>query len=233
MVPCSCSARPPTPSPHAAPPHPGYPVAHTSAAAARRPVTVMLPCSCTARLPAPSPHAALPHPGYPVAQLGAPPQLVALPHPGYPQAAHPPTLLRVAVAGNRLVTATGRLPWRARQPRAAPIGPGTGQPAPACDTEARAAQTTTRLPCSTCGSKRREIPWGPPLFSTVGRPGRPTAATLLLHPIARAVRWRVFIKQIESMAAYPQQIVTTRLLYCLQDRIEQLSRMQRIYPHAW
>jgi hypothetical protein len=39
--------------------------------------------------------------------------------------------------------------------------------------------------------------------------------------------------QIESMAAYPQQIVTTRLLYCLQDRIEQLSRMQRIYPHAW
>jgi hypothetical protein len=41
-----------------------------------------------------------------------------------------------------------------------------------------------------------------------------------------------FCKQIESMAAYPQQIVTTRLLYCLQDRIEQLSRMQRIYPHA-
>ena len=28
-------------------------------------------------------------------------------------------------------------------------------------------------------------------------------------------------------------IVTTRLLYCLQDRLEQLSRMQRIYPHAW
>jgi|HubBroStandDraft_1064217.scaffolds.fasta_scaffold473145_1 hypothetical protein len=46
-------------------------------------------------------------------------------------------------------------------------------------------------------------------------------------------KWRVYKKQIESMAAYPQQIVTTRLLYCLQDRIEQLSRMQRIYPHAW
>ena len=30
------------------------------------------------------------------------------------------------------------------------------------------------------------------------------------------------------MAAYPQLIVTTRLLYSLQDRIEQLSRMQRI-----
>jgi hypothetical protein len=28
--------------------------------------------------------------------------------------------------------------------------------------------------------------------------------------------------------AYPQQIVTTRLLYCLQDRFAQLSRMQRI-----
>jgi hypothetical protein len=37
----------------------------------------------------------------------------------------------------------------------------------------------------------------------------------------------------ESMAAYPQLIVTTRLLYSLQDRIEQLSRMQRFYPHAW
>ena len=28
--------------------------------------------------------------------------------------------------------------------------------------------------------------------------------------------------------AYPQQIVTTRLLYCLQDRFAQLSRLQRI-----
>lgn len=29
-------------------------------------------------------------------------------------------------------------------------------------------------------------------------------------------------------SAYPQQIVTTRLLYCLQDRFAQLSRLQRI-----
>ena len=28
--------------------------------------------------------------------------------------------------------------------------------------------------------------------------------------------------------AYPQQIVTTRLLYCLQDPFAQLSRLQRI-----
>ncbi len=33
--------------------------------------------------------------------------------------------------------------------------------------------------------------------------------------------------------AYAQLIVTTRLLYNLHDRVEQLSRMQRIYPHAW
>lgn len=75
---------------------------------------------------------------------------------------------------------------------------------------------------------RRGGPRGPPSLR-----GRPAAVLLLLRPARRGGRWRVFIKQIESMAAYPQQIVTTRLLYCLQDRIEQLSRMQRIYPHAW
>jgi hypothetical protein len=32
--------------------------------------------------------------------------------------------------------------------------------------------------------------------------------------------------------AYPQQIVTTRLLYCLQDRFAQLSRLQRIWPRS-
>ena len=32
--------------------------------------------------------------------------------------------------------------------------------------------------------------------------------------------------------AYPQQIVTTRLLYCLQDPFAQLSRLQRIRSHA-
>ena len=36
-----------------------------------------------------------------------------------------------------------------------------------------------------------------------------------------------------AVAAYAQQIVTTRLLYYLHDRTAQLSRMQRIYPHAW
>jgi hypothetical protein len=33
--------------------------------------------------------------------------------------------------------------------------------------------------------------------------------------------------------AYPQLIQTTRLVYSLQDRGSQLSRMQRIYPNAW
>ena len=51
--------------------------------------------------------------------------------------------------------------------------------------------------------------------------------TLLLNPGSRTLNGECYT-QIESMAAYPQQIVTTRLLYCLQDRIEQLSRMQRI-----
>src|SRR6201996_6896450 len=32
--------------------------------------------------------------------------------------------------------------------------------------------------------------------------------------------------------AYPQQIVTTRLLYCLQDPFAQLSRLQRIRSRA-
>ena len=32
--------------------------------------------------------------------------------------------------------------------------------------------------------------------------------------------------------AYPQGIVTTRLLYPLQDPVRRLSRLQRNYPHA-
>ena len=102
----------------------------------------------------------VPHPGYPVAP-SAPPRHIQVTHPpaltrpchiqvtlqptraarGSSSPRHfrlpcsctgrPHAPLRVAVTGNRLATTTGRLPWRARQPRATPIGPGTGQPA--CD----------------------------------------------------------------------------------------------------
>jgi hypothetical protein len=38
----------------------------------------------------------------------------------------------------------------------------------------------------------------------------------------------VKIEKSRRRRAYPQQIVTTRLLYCLQDPFAQLSRLQRI-----
>jgi hypothetical protein len=63
-LPCSCRARLPTPSPHAALPHPGYPGAHTWSAAAIAPSHSRYPAAARPGYP-PSPHAALPHPGYP------------------------------------------------------------------------------------------------------------------------------------------------------------------------
>jgi hypothetical protein len=44
----------------------------------------------------------------------------------------------------------------------------------------------------------------------------------------RALPWEDVLGKSRRSTAYPQQIVTTRLLYCLQDRFAQLSRLQRI-----
>jgi hypothetical protein len=46
--------------------------------------------------------------------------------------------------------------------------------------------------------------------------------------LAERSRWRALAGKSRRRRAYPQQIVTTRLLYCLQDPFAQLSRLQRI-----
>ena len=46
--------------------------------------------------------------------------------------------------------------------------------------------------------------------------------------LAERNRWRALAGKSRRRRAYPQQIVTTRLLYCLQDPFAQLSRLQRI-----
>lgn len=63
-----------------------------------------------------------------------------------------------------------------------------------------------------------------------------SAGRSLLNPSFQKVRTPTTPSHCESLSlgksrrrtAYPQQIVTTRLLYCLQDRFAQLSRLQRI-----
>ena len=65
---------------------------------------------------------------------------------------------------------------------------------------------------------------------------RPSPSSLLQksedhtkHPYAAPRRrGRPKLGKSRRRTAYPQQIVTTRLLYCLQDRFAQLSRLQRI-----
>jgi hypothetical protein len=47
-------------------------------------------------------------------------------------------------------------------------------------------------------------------------------------PACVAAGWRAPAGKSRRRRAYPQQIVTTRLLYCLQDPFAQLSRLQRI-----
>lgn len=39
--------------------------------------------------------------------------------------------------------------------------------------------------------------------------------------------------QILRTTAKPQQVVTTRLLHCLQYQVPHLSRLQRIHPRAY
>jgi hypothetical protein len=65
---------------------------------------------------------------------------------------------------------------------------------------------------------RQTIPRDPSL-SQIHSPTPPTRPRQTQGPASGKSRRRT---------AYPQQIVTTRLLYCLQDRFAQLSRLQRI-----
>ena len=79
----------------------------------------------------------------------------------------------------------------------------------------------------------RRLPWSrSPAYPTPPRRGKversqPTKPNAPENPYAPPPREDVLGKSRRS-TAYPQQIVTTRLLYCLQDRFAQLSRLQRI-----
>jgi hypothetical protein len=57
---------------------------------------------------------------------------------------------------------------------------------------------------------------------------RPTLHPRSLPLRGHRLRRRPAMGKSRRSTAYPQQIVTTRLLYCLQDRFAQLSRLQRI-----
>ena len=74
------------------------------------------------------------------------------------------------------------------------------------------------------GRSRLAGPEGPPSSTPKKAPG-----TLEKTP-TRLPLWAgcFALGKSRRRTAYPQQIVTTRLLYCLQDRFAQLSRLQRI-----
>ncbi len=78
-----------------------------------------------------------------------------------------------------------------------------------------ASQTTYPTPQPAHAVPRQHLP---PTLSPQLSPVRPTG-----HRCRRALAGKS-----RRRRAYPQQIVTTRLLYCLQDPFAQLSRLQRI-----
>ena len=110
--------------------------------------------------------------------------------------------------------------------------------APCCETypTARLAQgccSSPNLPCSKTGTTThlrpaagRALTKSPPNLPynapATTRPDRNPRAPPLDPPR------RVVTGKSRRRRAYPQQIVTTRLLYCLQDPFAQLSRLQRI-----
>jgi hypothetical protein len=69
---------------------------------------------------------------------------------------------------------------------------------------------------------------GPSEGGVPGQVPRPTLHPPLLPLRGHRLRRRPAMGKSRRSTAYPQQIVTTRLLYCLQDRFAQLSRLQRI-----
>ena len=62
---------------------------------------------------------------------------------------------------------------------------------------------------------------------TPGRPRRRRTPAPVKSPVRRAAG-RALAGKSRRRRVYPQQIVTTRLLYCLQDPFAHLSRLQRI-----
>lgn len=95
------------------------------------------------------------------------------------------------------------------------------------------------LPCKYASSSSSLPSPSPTSLPTLQVPG-PTKkpgffAASPSRPRTRGAKWGGFVSKHKSSrrTAYAQLIVTTRLLYNLHDRFEQLSRMQRIYPHAW
>jgi hypothetical protein len=101
------------------------------------------------------------------------------------------------------------------------------------------------LPCTSAATAqsngrvlRASLPYTHPVAGRFPpRGGRPPARTTkssraTLHPLPTPpTRPRLAGRTLgksRRRTAYPQQIVTTRLLYCLQDRFAQLSRLQRI-----
>jgi hypothetical protein len=113
---------------------------------------------------------------------------------------------------NRLTAPNGQgeptleLPW---SPRARTNADERQRPARG---ETPTLEPGTGLPCT---SPRRE-----------GR--KPTNQTKRTREPLRAPPREDVLGKSRRSTAYPQQIVTTRLLYCLQDRFAQLSRLQRI-----
>lgn len=68
------------------------------------------------------------------------------------------------------------------------------------------------------------------------RPGKyPRSLKTPFHPIPTPsvdTPWALLLRKSRRRRAYPQQIVTTRLLYCLQDPFAHPSRLQGIRPRS-
>ena len=196
--------------------------AHQNPSTLHRPPRTALP----SRLPCTG-HPPASQPVYP----GPPTQPV---YPGPPTKARPPE------------PSTPDRPPPSRLPRTAhpepstlcrPPSPSTlGRPPPGQVPPSRAVYPGPTSVPSTWPSPSRAVYPGP--AARQGRKGRrPLTDRRSKHPrlslssprkARRRHRRRALAGKSRRRRAYPQQIVTTRLLYCLQDPFAQLSRLQRI-----
>jgi hypothetical protein len=231
------------------------PLLHTGRLPCRRPTLQTPPTSAPprrSRLARPSPD--LPtYPTGPSPRTRRPPCLGVPPaYPGVPAYPAVPTLQSLpAVSCLACGAPYPAAPTLQPAGRTAAGCPAASGPVVPGGTPYSAPPTTTPPPRAATPPKTgsADLPYTPPMTATRDRAGstsvppprpqrplRPrrqyistTAAAPATTPLTQpAPRRAVKSEKSRRRRAYPQQIVTTRLLYCLQDPFAQLSRLQRI-----
>lgn len=125
---------------------------------------------------------------------------------------------------------TSRLPWRLRRKRQSKYH--AAYPPPSVSREiGQAGNDQVKYLAASLGNRPSRKRQSQNTKAPTPHPAPPKASARTPAPVSPPVRratGRALAGKSRRRRVYPQQIVTTRLLYCLQDPFAHLSRLQRI-----